>query len=309
MAKVLELSKKNGGINTYGSLVPEVLPLPSNPLSKVRDTGSTCSERLSKITVPTDERESETTAALAVIATLGGCLLVDIAHWDDVATYTNWLLSALVVVGLVDNFYDVFSTLAHMASKDTPVNLPKKSDLPLGLGSGQVSGNVVRGLSRLSTVDAEREAQCEASALLVAYTLGLPCFAFRPNALEGSVLMIESTQTGAGSTSPITPAGIVRMLVWLLAPVAMENSKYSQLICSDPREATGLLRRLELYYEGKPDALPWDGELERGNLLKWAYAETDLLLRENKKLVDDLSTCLTSGAGTIGDCIAILERW
>jgi hypothetical protein len=33
-------------------------------------------------------------------------------------------------------------------------------------------------------VDTERECECEAAAFFAAYSLGLPCFAFRPNALE-----------------------------------------------------------------------------------------------------------------------------
>lgn len=308
MAKVLDLCKKNSAINSYGSLIPLVLALPPTPTSKARDT--TRSERLSTIEVPSDERESETAAALTTVALMSACIFVDVVHWNEVASFTNILLASMVVLGAVDNFYDLLTMGVSMASKESANNLPSKEQLPFGLGSGRISGNVVRGLTRLSTVDAERESQCEAAALLVAYQLGLPCFAFRPNALEGSVLMIESSQKNSiVSPSLNTPSGIVRMLVWLLAPVAMEHSKYSQLICSDPREADGLLRRLEQYYMTNQGDIPWDGDDDRDDLIKWAYAEADLLLRNNKKLVEDLSKCLTSGAGTIGDCIAVIERW
>jgi hypothetical protein len=308
MAEVLDLSKKNTAVNIYGNSVSNVLALPVNPKSKVRD--STRLERLSRVTVPSDDREAETSSALAFASVMSACIFVDFVHWDDVATYSNLLLATLVVLGVVDNFYEVLSLLVKLASKESAVEVPNKEDLPFGLGSGRLSGNVVRGLARLATVDAERESMCEAAALLVAYQLGLPCFAFRPNALEGSILVIESTKENSViSPSLNTPSGIVRMLVWLLAPVAIENSKHSQLICSDPREADGLLRRLEEYYKENSGSIPWESDEDREDLLKWAYAEADLLLRDNKKLVEDLSKCLTSGAGTIGDCVAVIEGW
>jgi hypothetical protein len=308
MAEVLSLSRKNSAINKYGNSIPAVLALPLNPNSKVRDT--TRSERLSKVTVPSDEREVETSAALAFASVMTACIFVDVVHWDDVTTYSNLFLVALLVLGIVDNFYEVLSFAVKLASKESAANVPDKEDLPFGLGSGKLSGNVVRGLTRLATVDAERESMCEAAALMVAYQLGLPCFAFRPNALEGSILVIESTKEKSVIAPPLnTPSGIVRMLVWLLAPVAIENSKHSQLVCSDPREAEGFLRRLEEYNNENSGSIPWDVDEDRGDLIKWAYAEADLLLRDNKKLVEELSKCLTSGAGTIGDCVAAIEGW
>jgi hypothetical protein len=307
MAKVLDLCKKNGAINSYGSLIPSVLALPPTPNSRARET--TRSDRLSKVTIPSDDRETETTAALAVASVLGACVLIDVAHWNDVSAYTNVLIASLLVVGAIDNCYDLLSMVAKMASQESASVFPKKDELPFGLGSGKLSGNVIRGLIRLSTVDAERESQCEAAALMVAYQLGLPCFPFRPNALEGSILVIDSTRSESVVSPTLrTPNGIVRLLVWLFAPVATENAKYSQLICSDPREAEGMLRRLDEYYKNDPDNLMWETR-DREDLMKWAYAEADLLLRDNKKLLGDLSKCLTSGAGTIGDCVAIMEGW
>lgn len=305
MAEVLDLCRKNGAINSYGSLVPSVLALPPTPNSRARDV--TRSDRLSKVAIPSDDRETETTAALAVASVLGSCVAIDVAHWNDLSVYTNVLIASLLVVGAIDNGYDMLSMVARMASKDSASSLPVKDELPFGLGSGKISGNVIRGLARLSTVDAERESQCEAAALMVAYQLGLPCFPFRPNALEGSILVINSSRNKY-MESLRTPSGIVRLLVWLYAPVASENGKHSQLICSDPREADGLLRRLEEYYKDDLDNLPWETR-DREELMKWAYAEADLLLRDNKRLLEDLSKCLTSGAGTIGDCVAVLEGW
>jgi len=120
----------------------------------------------------------------------------------------------------------------------------------------------------------------------------------------------------------LSDAGMMKMLIWLLAPVAMESSLHPQLIASEPREARGLLKRLEekagvfgvedvlggiLQSDGGAD----DEEKlqERGDLLRWAYAEADLLLRENKGTVVELSERLIGGASTIGDCVAVIEEW
>jgi hypothetical protein len=176
-------------------------------------------------------------------------------------------------------------------------------------------------LTRLLTVDAERESQCEAAALYTAYVLGLPCFAFRPNALEASVLVVESMSRSSRDTKNtldnlLTSSGILRMLVWLMAPAAMESMTHPQLIMSDPREAEGFLQRLEDYFAGSDNDdsknvdLFWtESETTRADLLKWAYTEADLLLRANKAVVTELSNRLTSGAATIGDCVAVVEGW
>ena len=106
--------------------------------------------------------------------------------------------------------------------------------------------------------------------------------------------------------------GILKLLVWLMAPVAMESSKHAQLIVSDPREAMGLLRRLEERSEllgDKGDLWFAENEVEKQDMLKWAYAEADLLLRSNKDTVKVLSERLAGGAATMGDCVAVVENW
>jgi hypothetical protein len=105
---------------------------------------------------------------------------------------------------VVDNFFDVIvmggSAVAKMNEDKIPegakgVSAPKKEDMPLGLGTGSITGSVVKGLNRLLSVNTERDCQCEAAAVFAAYSLGLPCFAFQPNALEvscGSVATYHS---------------------------------------------------------------------------------------------------------------------
>jgi hypothetical protein len=116
---------------------------------------------------------------------VGFSFVTNVLGMDEISGFTNLLLTATIVVAVVDNFYGVIKGGAELAAKNkVDVNLPEKEDLPLNLGSGAITGTVVRGLTRLMNVDTERECECEAAAFFAAYSLGLPCFAFRPNALE-----------------------------------------------------------------------------------------------------------------------------
>lgn len=322
MARTLSAMTKNGGIAQYGAQQADVRLLPTSPTTKVKcadGSTKTRAERLASVAeVPSDDRAKEVTSALAVGAVVAGCLVTDVMHMNDLTPLTNLVLTSLLVVGVIDNAYDLLQGVTRMAvaqvnQEKSDFSLPDKATLPLGLGTGQVTGNVVRGFSRLLTVDAERESQCEAAALYAAYQLGLPCFAFRPNALESSVLVIESTQS-AVLPKLDSASGILRLLIWLLAPVAAESAKHSQLIMSDPKEAIGFLERLEEYMERNPSAalesIWWlDNDQERRDLLQWAYAEADALLRENRAPVTAIAQSLTGGAATIGDCVAVMEQW
>jgi hypothetical protein len=319
MQSVLTLARRNtGGLSQYGSLQPDIQLLPSNINQKVKCADGvlrTRSERLERaVPVPMDNREEEIASALIFSAICGACLLTDILSMDNIAPFANLALGTALIVGVTDNFYDLIQNASKFAQKDNDnkVDLPDKSNLPLGLGTGQLTGKVISGLGRLLTVDAERESQCEAAALFCAYSLGLACFAFRPNALEGSVLVIDST-TNDDMESLDNSAGYLRLLIWLLAPVCMENMKHSQLIMSNSKEAINFLDRLEKYASEYPDVLPgmwWQGDAkEREELLMWAYAEADLMLRQNRGAVSEIAQCLAGGAATVGDCVAVMERW
>jgi hypothetical protein len=127
---------------------------------------------------------------------------------------------------------------------------------------------------------------------------------------------IKTDQKDSDLSSKLDPLlsdlGIMKMLIWLMAPVAMESSKHAQLIVSDPRESVGLLKRLQDRAElfGSKDILWWmDNGEERNDLLKWAYAEADNLLRSNKATVTELTERLAGGAATVGDCVAVMENW
>ena len=341
MAAVLSLGKTNGGIRNYGSLQSFVTPIPTNPNARIvcpDGVSRTRDERLSLLQdVPTDDRTTEVTAAMAAMGVLGFCIFVRLVGGlfglEDLQGPADLVIGTALTVGIVDNFYDALkggtSLLASTQRDRMPdaikdASLPDKEDVPLGLGQGKITGTVVRGLTRLLSVDTERECQCEAAALFVAYALGLPCFAFRPNALEGAVLIFESTKQDSYSQnvdSLLSDAGILKVLIWIMAPVAMENGRHAHIIASDPREGAGLLRRLreragsvsaeavevvnDLLGGGDPEF----AEQNADAVLRWAHAEADALLRDNRSMVEELTERLAGGAATVGDCTAVLEDW
>lgn len=343
MASVLSQCIRNPqGIRQFGNQLADVIPFPTSYQTKVQcpdGQKKTIAERLATVApVPVDDRVREIASAGLFAATLASCEIVNIVlpNSDDLAVFhfaASTLLTLIITITVVDNFYDLLKTasqfvVSQAASKvnataddASKFQLPDKADLPAGIGTGQLTGSVVRGLTRLTTVNAEREAACEAAALYTAYVLGLPCFAFRPNALEASVLVVESSSSTSSVSSLLTPSGIMRMLIWLMAGPAMESAAHAQLIMSDPREGSGFLQRLEDYYSSSSSsslenalfwtsmASPSSGSSAREDVLKWAYTEADLLLRSNKNAVQELSNRLASGAATIGDCVAVIEEW
>ena len=313
MAKVISLSAKNGSISQYGILQRDITPLPTTVNTRVKcpdGITKTRGERLAILPdIPTDERGSEISSAVAVSSVLGFCWVAGVLNIEEITPFTSFVWILIVTIGTLDNFYDLIKFGAKTFAKDLVGELPK--ELPLSLGSGQLSGTVVKGFNRLIQIDTERECECEAAAFFVAYTLGLPCFSFRPNALEAAVMVAESSQTDNELDPLLTNNGMMKMLVWLMAPVAMESVKHPQLIQSDPREADGFLSRLEKSNLINKEDLWWlqEGSQEKEDMLKWAYAEAGLLLRRQNTVVTEITERLASGAATVGDCVATIERY
>ena len=340
MSKVLSLAITNGSILRYGTLQGEISPIPQSQATAFPfgNRNNDDLERLQSLPpVPEDDRAAEVSQAVLFSGVVGGCIAVNVFAglfgMEDLTPITNLILGVTITTVVVDNFFDVIvmggSAVAKLNEDKLPagaknMNAPQKEDMPLGIGTGSMTGSVVRGLSRLLNVNTERDCQAEAAAVFTAYSLGLPCFAFQPNALEGASLVIDSMRTEPSSDAEniqgsldnlASNSGLLKMLVWLLAPVAMELSKYPQLMSSDPCEALGFVNRLSdqarsnaQYASSLLDALPEDEE-QANDYLRWALAEADLLLRNNKNIVDALSKALAGGAATVGDCIAILEEW
>jgi hypothetical protein len=357
MADVLSLSKRNGAIARYGSFQNDVIPVPrsSSPSSSasfafggggVADRERNLRRLASLPPVPIDDRATEVSQAALFGVTIASCVMINFLagpmHLEDLTTWTNVVIGISLSVLILDNFFDAIVSSTSFVVRMNEDNLPdaikssvisdpttiRKEDMPLGIGTGMVTGSLMRGIGRLLDDDTERDCMCEAASVYAAYVLGLPCFAFRPNAREGADMVLRSMTTnndergtsgggggGRRMDSLASDAGLMKVLVWLMAPVAMELSKYPQLTSSEPREAYGFLERLDaarrsssLSLETLADALPAD-DGERDAYLRWALAEADALLRRNMKAVDALSDALAGGAATVGDCVAILEGW
>ena len=169
------------------------------------------------------------------------------------------------------------------------------SSIPPIIGGGEAIKLVVAGLNRLFLKDPEREARVQAATFLVAYLLGLPCFCFSPNVLE-AVRMSEVDELKELLTST---NGLNRLLIYLLAPVVVEESNHLQLIISDPRQARALV---QIFRERNPE-LEIDGEA----MLLWAFEEARRLLTANTGMLEKLRKRMESGGATVGDCVCVLE--
>jgi len=152
------------------------------------------------------------------------------------------------------SFYPVFST-APSGHADDFINPPAVVALTsvLGLGADVAAGNgtytnqVTGGLGRLFTRDSTRECRCEAASFLAAYLLGLPSFGLAPTALE-ALKLVESSASFSSAVDYGSAAGVHRLLVWLLAPVAAEQAEHRTLLISDPRQVTSKNQKSILYY-------------------------------------------------------------
>jgi hypothetical protein len=116
--------------------------------------------------VPNDEREKEVLLASvvgALILSWGGLEVASLFNHDaDTASFWLVMTSALAV-GL-----DVY------------------------FRAGKELRMAAAGLDRLTLRDSEREQHCESAALVAGYTLGLPCFCFRPDTLEALRMFRDS---------------------------------------------------------------------------------------------------------------------
>lgn len=200
----------------------------------------------------------------------------------------TWATFVAVLLLLADNFNALVSI-----SKDGNFQL---ATLPQIGGDG--TRVLLAGLNRLFTRDLTRECRCEAASFLVAYVLGLPSFSLNPTTLEA----IKLTDVEPIKESLMTDAGINRILVWLLASVAVENAQHRQLIVSDPRNAPALLRLLR---ERGVDV----GEEEDDALrVRHALSQAELLLTRHGATLDALRERMESGAATVGNCVGLLEK-
>lgn len=119
---------------------------------------SEADSRLLQVQLPTDSREEEvfyaTSIATAIAAWLGLELGGIFSH--DLHLWTNLYSCLLLLVGSLDVIFQKAKTLRL----------------------------AIAGLERLVLRDEERQAHVDASAFLVGYLLGLPCFCYKPEVNE-----------------------------------------------------------------------------------------------------------------------------
>jgi len=105
-----------------------------------------------------------------------------------------------------------------------------------------------------------------------------------------------------------------RLLIWLLAPAALEAERYPELAQAEPGLAAIFLqaaRRRETQLGQAPlgvdlDQGGWDAS-EDGARLRWAYAEAGRLLKAYSGLRATLQEQMVAGVSA-GDCVVLLEE-
>jgi len=174
---------------------------------------------------------------------------------------------------------------------------------------GSLAGLIGRGLSRLFDRDLQRESAAEASSFLLGYLLGLPCLAFSPTAYQ-PLDMVAATSDELSSLAPGGPARLLdRLLIWLMAPVAVESLLYKDTLISDPALPLRLLqaaRRREATLGIDPDQGGWTAADDEARV-KWALAEARAILKRYSGVREQIQERMVSGVSA-GDCVLLIEE-
>jgi len=277
----LLLGRRNGASRVFARGVGTLSPPPPLRATATAGAAAAAAAAIEALPpVPRDERTSELGAGVAALTVLGGALMVEalgpLVHVD------TWPATVVLVGAAV------------------------AAGLDFTQRQGWYVKLVLAGLNRIFMRDPEREARVQAATFLSAYLLGLPCFCFSPNVME-AVKMTTDVKEFAESLS--SSVGVNRLLVYLLAPVVVEEANHMQLIVSDPRQARALaqvFRERRRGREGRVGAGEEEEE-EEEVLLRWAYEEARRLVATNSGLLEKLRQRMESGGATVGDCVALLE--
>eukprot|EP00549_Striatella_unipunctata_P008448 CAMPEP_0118714294 /NCGR_PEP_ID=MMETSP0800-20121206/26103_1 /TAXON_ID=210618 ORGANISM="Striatella unipunctata, Strain CCMP2910" /NCGR_SAMPLE_ID=MMETSP0800 /ASSEMBLY_ACC=CAM_ASM_000638 /LENGTH=462 /DNA_ID=CAMNT_0006620063 /DNA_START=445 /DNA_END=1833 /DNA_ORIENTATION=- len=320
MSEVLNKCISNGAIQSYGSMQPDVnfLGTPQPTQSKKKNFwnfgGSSQEESnqdepdsLSPV-YTLDDRDTEISGALATSTVIFIFLFSNFFHkndWSEVTLGSDVLVFGGLVFGVLDAVdglvpSQLVNAIDSLKKDNDNIKVPSVSSI-LGVEKGYISSTVLKGYKRLLSQSLERECQCDAAAFYIAYNLGLPFFAFRPNSLEAATWSVANDR--------ISLVDISKTLLWIMAPVAFESRKYPQMIVSDPREASSFLARLLKQVEDNDnDDIPTSDE-EQQKLLNWAFIEAGRLLDENKNACRRLTERLVGGSATVGECVSVIEGW
>ena len=178
---------------------------------------------------------------------------------------------------------------------------------------GELAGVLARGLSRLFSRDLQRECAVESASFLLGYLLGLPCCAFTPTAYKPlemlSVAGSKLEANVAAGTGGGPPRLVDRILVWLLAPAALETIQYGEMLQAEPALASAFLaaaRRKEAALGVDVTQGGWTLEQDEARV-RWAYAEARRLLQRYSGVREALQERMAAGVSA-GDCVGLIEE-
>jgi hypothetical protein len=235
-------------------------------------------ERLAK--VPSDQRGVEVGAAAALCLGLGAVLILELAHVldGDVAAPPLPLVAVLLGGAWGADRY---------------------------ARSGELFGLIGRGSMRLFSRDLIRESAVESASFLLGYLLGLPCCAFAPTAFKPVEMLGRNGRKLGGA-----PRLVDRILIWLLAPVALEASQYrGELLQADPTLAPqflGAVRRRQATADVDVDQGGWSASEDEVRV-RWAYAEARQLLQRYASVREALQERMAAGVSA-GECVLLIEE-
>ncbi|KAL1526688.1 hypothetical protein AB1Y20_015390 [Prymnesium parvum] len=274
--QALVAGRANGALRTFASPQARLSPRPSDgALAALAD-------------VPMDDSLREVAAAVAFLMVAGGVLLAELADLVDflLPGDSNAPPAQIFLVGLAAGWgVDRYTQ------------------------QGRLFETVGRGLSRLFERDLQRESATESASFLVGYLLGLPCLAFSPAAFKPLEMVAASAEQLAALASGGSPRLLDRLLVWLMAPVAVESLQYRQTLRSDPQLPLSLLkaaRRREATLGIDPNDGGWTREQDEERV-KWALAEARALLKRYSGLREEIQERMVSGVSA-GECVLLIER-
>lgn len=265
----LRATKGNGACRTFATPQLKLPDVPTSPPAEL----------------PPDSRGSEVGAAATFAAGVGGVAALEVIDFVD---FTDGLVSAppLPIVLFV---------LAAGWAADRYAR------------QGEYASLIGRGLSRLFSRDLQRECAVESASFLLGYILGLPCCPFKPTVFKPLDMLAASSAAMEADIG--VPARLVdRVLIWLMAPAALEQIVYRETLVSDPTLGAQFLdaaRRREFSLGVDVQQGGWAADSDDARV-RWAYSEAKRLLSRYSGVREVLQERMASGVSA-GDCVVLIE--